>query len=171
MRKDQPSPALPSRRHISAMARSMLLAWTIATFKPYRSEHEATRADQPAGNPQAPGPEPGGILDQDRRNTKRRLALRKRPCDAQAGSPAAAPGPCRADRPQPGEKRGLRDHRPPEIAASGSLSEPAQGGAKQAQEARGIQAGIQALARNVYRWAGGLVRRRNISCAIGTRGG
>src|SRR2546427_7576899 len=59
------------------MARSMLLAWTIATFKPYRSEHEATRADQPAGNPQAPGPEPGGILDQDRRNTKRRLALRR----------------------------------------------------------------------------------------------
>jgi len=46
-----------------------------------------------------------------------------------------------------------------------SLSEPAQGGAKQAQEARGIQAGIQALARNVYRWAGGLVRRRNSSCA------
>jgi len=36
---------------------------------------------------------------------------------------------------------------------------------KQAQEARGIQAGIQ-LARNVHRWAGGLVRRRNISCAV-----
>src|SRR6266581_9403400 len=104
MRKDQPSPALPSRRGISAMARSMLLAWTIATFKPYRSEHEATRAHQPAGNPQAPRPQPGGILDQDRRNTKRRLALRERPHDAQAGPPAAAAGPRRAHRPEPREK-------------------------------------------------------------------
>src|SRR5438552_2081032 len=171
MRKDQPTSALPSRRGISAMARSMLLAWTIATFKPYRSEHEATRAHQPAGNPQAPGPEPGGILDQDRRNTKRRLALRKRPCDAQAGSPAAAPGPRRADRPQAGEKRGLRGHRTPESATSGYISEPAQGGGTQAQEARGKQAGIQALARNVHRWAGGLARRRNNSCGVGTRGG
>src|SRR5213594_2077787 len=138
------------------MARSMLLAWTIATFKPYRSEHEATRADQPAGNPQAPGPEPGGILDQDRRDTKRRLALRKRPRDAQAGSPAAAARPRRARRSQPREERGLRDHRPSEIAPSGSLSEPAQGGAKQAQGRR-----IQALARLLIRWAGGLVKRRN----------
>src|SRR6266581_6448219 len=167
MRKDQPTPALPSRRRISAMARSMLLAWTIATFKPYRSEHEATRPHQPAGNPQAPGPEPGGILDQDRRNTKRRLALRKRPCDAQAGSRAAAARPCRAGRYQPREKRGLRDHRPSEIAPSGSLSEPAQGGAKQAQEVRRIQA----LARLLNRWAGGLVKRRNESCAVGSRGG
>src|SRR5207244_4282663 len=89
MRKDQPTSALPSRRGISAMARSMLLAWTIATFKPYRSEHEATRAHQPAGNPQAPRSQPGGI---------------------------------------------------------------------------------QALARHVHRWAGGLVRRRNNSCAVGKRG-
>src|SRR6267378_3335199 len=122
------------------MARSMLLAWTIATFKPYRSEHEATRPHQPAGNPQAPGPEPGGILDPDRRNTKRRLALRKRPHDAQARAPAAAACPCRAHRSQPGEERGLRDHRSSEIATCRSLSEPAQGGAKQAQEVRGIQA-------------------------------
>src|SRR5256885_12952849 len=36
------------------------------------------RSHQPAGNPQASGTEPGRILDPDRRDTKRRLALRKR---------------------------------------------------------------------------------------------
>src|SRR6266851_10372936 len=97
--------------------------------------HEITRSHQPAGNPQAPRAEPGGILDPDRGNSKRRLALRERPQHAQTRPRVAAAGSRGADRLEPGEKRRLRDHRTPEIASFRSIPEPAQGRARQAQEA------------------------------------
>src|SRR5713226_3901081 len=88
----------------------------IATATIQRQEgkaHEITRSRQPAGNPQAPRAEPGGILDQDRGNPKRRLALRERPQHAQTRPRVAAAGSRGADRLEPGEKRRLRNHRTP----------------------------------------------------------
>src|SRR5262245_16234967 len=58
--------------------------------------------------------EPAGLLDEDRRDAERGLALRERAGDAEAGARAAAARPRGEARPQPGEERGFRDHRVPE---------------------------------------------------------
>src|SRR3972149_2906317 len=96
----------------------------------------AGRAESPA-DPSAAGVEPGAVLDAHRRDAERRFKIRRRAYHAETGARAAAAGACRAAPPVESEKGGFRNHRSPEIASSGALSEPAPRRAFQAQAARG----------------------------------
>ena len=88
--------------------------------------HEAIRpCSQSARDPAPARPEPGAVLDADRRHPERRLALRKRTRDAEAGARAAAARARRADRPVAGEARRLRDHQLSQGIASRPVPQPA----------------------------------------------
>jgi len=83
-----------ARRRLHATSASGLHSPSEAHFR----ETLRPRTKSP-GNSSPARAEPGAILDADRRHAERRLAVRERSRDAQAGARAAAPRSRRADRP------------------------------------------------------------------------
>src|SRR5947199_6740032 len=71
--------------------------WVRAFLSLHTREDLRSRSKSPGDSPAA-GAQSGAVLDPDRRDAERRLALRERARDAEAGARAAAPRACGADR-------------------------------------------------------------------------